>query len=116
FDLPPNLNDPTVISSGPAVTTGAGGLSSVQFTFSKAMNTTSFSLVDDINTFTGPGAVNLKPALSSFSWSPNGQVLTVNFAARTAAGTSTMSIGPNILSADNSHAMNQDGDGVIGEA
>jgi Zn-dependent metalloprotease len=115
YDLPPTLNDPTVTSASPSVATGAS-FSSVSFTFSKPMDKASFSLADDVNSFTGPGATDLLAELTGYSWNAAGSVLTVTFNSQAAEGVYAMSIGPNILSADNAHAMNQDGDSTPGEA
>src|SRR6185503_2369697 len=109
------LQDPSVTASAPSLTQGTS-LSSVQFTFSKAMNTSSFDVASDVNSFTSPGAVDLLAQITGSSWNAGGTVLTVSFNPQSADGVYQMSIGPNILAADNGHAMNQDGDANIGEA
>src|SRR5205823_271735 len=70
----------------------------------------------DVVSFTSPSATDLKPTISSFSWSGDAKTLTLNFTPQSAVGTYTIAIGPNILSADNSHAMDQDLDETPGEA
>jgi hypothetical protein len=97
----PNANIPTPVTN-------------VTFTFNQAMNTTSFDIAADVVSFTGPGGTNLKPNISGFQWLNNTQ-LRINF-PQLALGSYTMTIGPNILAADNGNPMNQNGNTVIGES
>ena len=115
FDLPANLLDPSVLSHSPTLAT-ITPVQSLSFNFSKAMDPTSFSVANDVNSFFGPGGVNLLSQITGFAWSNANQTLTVNFNAQSADGLYSMSIGPNILAASDGHPMNQDGDSTIGEA
>ena len=71
------------------------------------MNTASFSVAADVVSFTGPGGVDLKPQITGFTW-VDSRTLRVDFARQTTQGTYTMVIGPQVLAADNGHAMDQD--------
>lgn len=102
---------PYVVSSSPSGTV-PGPVSYVDFNFSKAMNTSSFAVAQDIDSFTGPGGVNLLPQVTGYSWS--GNRLRVTFAGQAAQGAYSMTIGPDIL-ATNGDKMNQDGDNTLGE-
>src|SRR5262249_13543850 len=108
FDLP--TSDPFVIPQDPAASTRSAPRS-IAFTFSEAMDTTGFSVAGDVVSFTGPGGVDLKPQITGFAWLDN-RTLRVDFPAQMAQGTYTMVIGPQILAADNGHAMDQDRDGI----
>ena len=111
FDLP--NPDPMVVSSLPSGSVVLP-ISSWVFTFNEAINPASFAVADDVASFTGPGAVNLKPAITGTVWE-NSKTLRINFAVQTTAGTYSMKLGPVILAADNGHAMNQDMDMNLGE-
>src|SRR5262249_49226304 len=112
FDLPPS--DPIVIRQQPSGTTRIAPRS-IDFVFSEAMNTTSFSVTTDVVSFTGPSGVDLKPQITGFTW-VNSRTLRVEFTRQVTQGKYTMIIGPQILAADNGHAMDQDRDGISGEA
>jgi hypothetical protein len=93
-------------------------LSHADFTFSEKMNINSFSIADDVVSFTDPAGVDLKSTLAaqmSYTWLDN-TTLRVSFPQQTSAGVYTLTIGPQILSADNGHAMDQDLDGTPGES
>lgn len=112
FDLP--NADPVVTASTP---TGqvVSGVTNIDVKFSEPMDTSSFSIGSDIVSFTGPGAVNLLPQVTSFNW-VDAQTLRLNVNSLTTVGAYSFVLGPNILSADNAHAMNQDRDGTSGES
>ena len=113
FAVPGSMNNPGVIAMTPAGVTSVIP-SSVTVTFSEAMNPASFNVAADVASFTGPGGVNLKPTITGFSWL-NSTTLRINFAAQTAQGLYTITLGPDIRSSDNDAAMDQDLDGVVGE-
>lgn len=105
-----------VVSATP--TTDVPTLSHADFTFSEKMNITSFSIADDVVSFTGPNGVDLKSTLASqmsYTWLDN-TTLRVSFPQQTVEGVYTLTIGPQILSADNGQAMDQDLDGTPGES
>jgi extracellular elastinolytic metalloproteinase len=112
FDRPPS--DPAVIRQNPGESTRSGP-GSFTFIFSEPMDTMSFSVAADVVSFTGPGGVDLKPQITGFSWVDN-RTLRVDFVRQVTIGSYTMVIGPQILAADNGHAMDQDRDGISGEA
>jgi subtilisin-like proprotein convertase family protein len=101
---------PRVLASTPNGTV-SGSVSSITFTFSTPMNTSSFS-TKSIDSFTGPGG-NLLSQVTSFQWTDSTH-LKVNFKAQTAKGSYSMVIGPNILDTSG-HAMDQNGNGTRGE-
>src|SRR5262249_10410414 len=112
FDLPPS--NPIVIRQDPGGST-RNGPSSFTFVFSEPMNTASFSVAADVVSFTGPTGVDLKSQIPGFPWLDS-LTLRVDFARQMTQGTYTMVIGPQLLAADNGQAMDQDRDGVPGEA
>jgi hypothetical protein len=91
-------------------------MSSMTFQFSLAMNPGSFSVANDVASFTGPGGVDLKPLISGFAFSNGNKTLTLNFTSQSADGTYTMVLGPNITPGGSSTQMDQDLDGTPGEA
>jgi extracellular elastinolytic metalloproteinase len=108
--------DPVITAQTPlSAQTQVTPVSSMSFTFSEAIDPTSFSLGSDV-TFVGPGSVDLSGSLTGFAFSNGNKTLTVNFAPTSVFGTYTMSIGPNINAADNGHPMDQNMNGTTGEA
>jgi hypothetical protein len=105
--------DPIVTAVTPSGAT-VTPVTNVTFDFNQAMNTGSFDPAVDVVAFTGPGGINLKPTIASFQWLTTSQ-LRVNFPTL-AIGTYTMTIGPDILAADNNHQMNQNANSLSGEA
>jgi hypothetical protein len=96
---------PVVVSSTPTgVSTSQ--VSSVTFTFSESMDTTSFSVAADVDSFVGPGGASVLSSITGFSWT-NSTTLRVNFSATTAQGLYQMTIGPQILSAADDAPMSQ---------
>jgi subtilase family serine protease len=110
---------PLLSAAGPFVTGAAptgiqsADPSSVTFDFSAAMNTSSFSVAADVDSFTGPHSANMLSSITGFSW-VNSTTLQVNFTPLTAQGPYTVVIGPQILSATGG-AMDQNQNGVTGE-
>lgn len=111
FDLP--MIDPYITNTSPAPVAVAP-ISSITFQFDEAMNTSSFDVSTDVVTFVGPGNTNLKPTISGFQWVSSTQ-LKINFATLNTQGSYAMTLGPNILSADNAHPMDQNLNGAAGE-
>ncbi|MFI5377668.1 MAG: Ig-like domain-containing protein [Tepidisphaerales bacterium] len=115
-----NVLVPLLVGAGPLVTgsTPNGVVGStpttLDFTFNTAMDPASFSIGTDVAGFTGPGGIDLKPTIGGFAWL-SAQSLRINFASSSAEGLYTMVIGPQILSTDG-RPMDQDGDGIAGEA
>ncbi|MBN1851160.1 MAG: choice-of-anchor J domain-containing protein [Pirellulales bacterium] len=92
----------------------ASGLSTIAFQFSEAMDTSSFSVTEDVVCFSGP-AGDLISQMTGFAWNGN-RTLEIYFNEQTLSGDYSIVIGPNIT--DNSperNPMDQDGDGVNGE-
>jgi hypothetical protein len=97
--------------------TVAGPVGSVVFTFSQAMDTTSFTPAADVDSFTltppsGP-AINLAAQITGYSWIDT-QHLQVNFTPQSAVGSYSMVIGPQILTT-NGTPMDQNQNGTPGE-
>ncbi len=116
FDVPAALFDPLVTASTPAGGTLLSPLNNFSFTFDEALNTGSFSVADDITSFTGPGGSDLKANITSAAFSNSNKTITVNFTVPAIIGVYSMTIGPNITAADNGAPMDQNLNGIPGEA
>jgi len=109
---PPDTKGPRVVSSSPAGTV-SGSVSSVQFTFNESIADGTFT-VQDIQSFTGPGGVDLISRIGGVSGS--GKDFTIQFTEQTEFGSYSLVIGPDILDqAASPNAMNQDRDATNGE-
>lgn len=110
---PPVPRPPRVTSSTP---TGdaSPGVSFVEVNFSEAMDQGSFSVAADVASFSGPSG-NLLGSVSGFSW-VDGNTLRINFAPQSQAGAYSLSLGPQILAADNGEPLDQNDNGTPGEA
>ncbi|MGL4422426.1 MAG: M36 family metallopeptidase, partial [Gemmataceae bacterium] len=115
FDLPPEFAAAPGIQSHTPSSRTTVAPSSLRFTFSEAMNAASFSIANDVASFTGPGNTNLLGSITGFNW-VNATTLQVQFNAPTTPGRYTMVVGPNIQSNDNAAQLDQDFDGIAGEA
>ena len=113
FDVPPA--DPMVQLSWP---TGSTIIAPTSFTFkfSEPINPASFAIADDVPAFTGPGGASYLDAITGYSFNPGATKLTITFNAPAVKGVYTMTIGPDILSGDDGHAMDQNKNGTYGEA
>ncbi len=111
FEVP--SSDPVTVSSAPAgpISIPVG---EVTFTFNEAIDQASFTVADDVVSFTGPSAADLKPFITGATWD-DPQTLRITFTPRTMPGSYVMTIGPAILSADDGRAMDQDNDEEPGE-
>jgi hypothetical protein len=108
--------DPIVINQTPRATRQqVVPVSSINLNFSEPIDPGSFSLASDV-AFTGPGAANLNSSLTGFSFGPDNRTLTINFTPTTVEGAYGLTIGPNILAADDGHAMDQNANATPGEA
>ncbi|MBC8106998.1 MAG: M36 family metallopeptidase, partial [Anaerolineae bacterium] len=118
FDVPATVSAPLVAHATPLSPLRlTANVSSMVFRFSETMEPTSFNQVTDVLSFTGPGAVDLKPSITTVAWSNSNKTLTINFAQQTAEGTYTMTIGPNIQSpSPGGQQMDQNLNNVPGEA
>jgi hypothetical protein len=83
-------------------------------TFSEPMDTASFSIAEDISSFTGPQGVDISSLISGAAWDATGTILTLFFEPQASAGYYRMVIGPDVLDLDG-NAMDQDGDGIPGQ-
>jgi hypothetical protein len=111
FDSPSDY--PVVVSSTPSGPAGTP-ISQITLRFNRAIDPGSFSVADDVASFTGPGGVNLKPAVTGATWD-DPMTLRISLAAQTTPGPYAMTIGPQIVSAGDGRCMDQDRDGVPGE-
>jgi hypothetical protein len=89
-------------------------VSFIDFNFNQAMDQTSFSVADDVASFTGPGGTNILSTITGFSWE-SATRLRVNFQTTGPRGAYSMLIGPQILALDNGNPMDGDGDTTPGE-
>jgi len=108
FDLPANA----VVAQSPADVTTVPP-ATLTLTFGGQMDTASFSVADDVVSFTSPTGADLKPQITGFTWTDT-STLQINFTAQTTQGAYTMLVGPQILSSTGA-PMNQDGDATPGE-
>ena len=106
--------DPMVVAHNPVGQYPAPA-SAVDFIFDQAMRANSFSVADDVASFTSPTGADLLGAITGFSW-PDSRTLRVTFVQQPATGTYAMAIGPNILAADDGAPMDQDRDETPGES
>ena len=114
--LPATANKPGVIQVTPPGRSGTAP-GSIALTFSEPMNPGSFALGTDVVSFTGPGG-DLSGNLLGFSWSAGNTVLTITFtppAANAGQGQYALTIGPDILAADDGSALDQNFDGTAGD-
>lgn len=109
------ITPPRVTAHGPG-SPKVGTTSSFDLEFNQPMNPASFSLADDLVSFTGPGGVDLRGAVTGSSWSNGNRTLRVNFDRQGGDGLYAMTVGPGVLAAAGGWAMDQDGDFTLGEA
>ena len=106
--------DPTVTSPLPSATFGT--TSTIDVRFDQPMNTASFSIAGDLVSLTGPNGNDLTGTVSGFTWTDS-TTLRLNLStAPTVRGNYTLVVGPQILAADDGHAMDSNRNGVPGEA
>ncbi|MHB1035438.1 MAG: S8 family serine peptidase [Pirellulales bacterium] len=114
------LDDVRVVSKGPAVLshTPSGtvlpAVSTMRFAFDERMDPTSFSPADDVAAFTGPLG-ELKDRITGFAWLDGDRTLAINFQPQSAPGVYELVLGPGLANVSGK-PMDQDGDGVTGEA
>src|SRR5262245_44010751 len=107
----PDTNGPRVVFTDPSG--GVGGvISTMQVTFDKAIDPTTFDQ-SDIISFTGPGGPIAVAGVSVVAGSHN-RTFAISFPAQFAHGTYQLVLGPNITDTSG-NPMNQDGDAVNGE-
>lgn len=112
------VTPPRVTAHLPAQTPASpkvGPTGNFDFEFNQPMTPGSFSIADDLVSFTGPGGVDLRATVSGFSWSNGNKTLRINFDRQGGDGQYAMTIGPRILAASGGWAMDQDGDFSLGE-
>jgi len=86
---------------------------SFMFQFRDPMNESSFTIEDDVASFTGPAGADLLSEIVDFSW-PDAFTLEITLNEQSAAGRYEMVIGPQIRNEDGD-PMNQDEDASTGE-
>jgi hypothetical protein len=107
FILPfPSITSST--PSGPAT----APITSVTFNFSQAMDTTSFSVAQDVFSFTGT-AGNLIPFITGFTWNTN-QQLQINLSGQSLPGNYSLVLNPTITNAGG-FPLDINGNGIGGE-
>ena len=103
------ITAPTVFGHSPSLETQAP-VESIRFDFNHDMDESSFSIADDIVSFTGPGG---PITATGYSW-PDPYTLEVTFDPQTTLGPYEMVIGPDVLDLAG-NAMDRDRDYVPGE-
>ncbi len=112
---------PRLAAAGPyvvaATPTGvvAAPPASITFTFSGPMDPASFDPTADVDAFTGPGGADDRAAITGYAWTST-TTLQVNLALPATDGAYALTVGPNILSAGGDVPMDQNQNGVPGEA
>ncbi len=89
-----------------------GTQSSITLSFNVPMNTGTFAIGDDINSFTGT-AGDLLSTITGYQWLDS-QTLEIQFASQSLAGSYSLSLGPN-LADTTGNLLDQDQDGNLGE-
>ena len=109
FDVPSMI----VSAQTPAgvITTTA---SSVDFAFTKDIQQSSFAIAADVVSFTSPTGSSLLSQITGYSF-PSANTLRLTFTPQATQGLYTIVIGPNILAADGTGAMDQNLNGTAGE-
>lgn len=106
---------PRVISQSPlASTADVDPVSQLSLSFNEVMNPATFSVGDDIISFTDPDGTNLKPSISGTSWTEGNTVLNISFPAQSRDGAYELVLGSQIQSADGVF-LDQDSDEIPGE-
>jgi len=111
--MEPDVCGPAVVGHTPSAAVESG-VTTIRFFFDEPMDLSSFSVAEDVVSFTGPSG-DLMSEITGSSWIDSG-TLEVQFNPQAESGTYRMTIGPNIAdNTANSNPMDQDGDGVSGE-
>jgi hypothetical protein len=100
---------PRITSSAPSGETQPG-VDSITFAYNHAMDQTSFSLAEDVISFTGPGGAI---APTGFTWT-DARHLQVQFGVQSSLGQYQMVLGPSILDLDG-NPLDQDQDSIGGD-
>lgn len=106
--------DPRILSHTPSPTPSPINAAEITFNFSEVMDTSSFSVADDIRSFTGPRGIDLSASINGHYWSENDTRLTITFSGQDGAGFYRMVIGPFITDLKGNN-LDQDLDEVDGE-
>ena len=110
----PDVRGPAVTGHTPCTPVGPDQ-STLTFDFDEPMDATSFSIADDVVSFTGPGGQSLVNTITAFDWLDS-DTLEVQFQPQSAIGTYEMVIGPNITDdAVNPNPMDQNDNKTNGE-
>lgn len=116
FDIPTQFQTPRatgVVPASPIITPIQG----IDIVFSEAMNPATFSIVEDVISFTSPTGQDLLGLVSLPSWNVGNTSLHLSFNTPLATdGTYTLVLGPEIRSADDNTPLDQDQDSFAGEA
>ncbi|HEX4792574.1 MAG TPA: M36 family metallopeptidase [Humisphaera sp.] len=114
FDLPPGLRGTRVVAQTPSGTSTAP-VGSINLTFNAAMDPTSFSIANDVVSFTDPGNSDLRSQISGFSWLNGNTTLEIDFTPPTVNGQYAMTLAPFILTAGSEAPLDQNLNGISGE-
>ncbi|QTN32838.1 hypothetical protein HZ994_11025 [Akkermansiaceae bacterium] len=114
FSITGNL--PRIVSHTPAASPSAPApVTQLILSFNAPMNPATFSVAQDIVSFTSPTGASLLPAITGAAWSNSDTTLTVSFSAQSTPGLHRMILGPNISDMQG-NPMDQDGDEIPGES
>lgn len=110
FDVP---NPNPVVKAFAPQGTQLVPVTQIDLTFNEPINPSSFAVADDV-VFAGPGEANLNSSITGHTWLDTTK-LRLTLSPSSALGSYTLSVGPNILSADNGQPMDGNANGITGE-
>jgi len=87
---------------------------SIPIRFTKPINTSTFSVADDVLSLASPSGANLKGAIGGVVWSGGNTILALSLPAQSRFGQYTVLLGPAINASDTGLAIDQNLDGVGG--
>jgi extracellular elastinolytic metalloproteinase len=110
FDIPTTY----MVVNSPATTLVGTAMNAAIFVFNNNIDPSSFSVIDDVQSFTNPSNQDIKNQITGHSF-PAPNTLKIDFNTQNALGTYKMKIGPNILNAVTGQPMDQNLNGTGGE-
>lgn len=105
---------PRITTHTPDPSPSPSTLSNITLFFSEVMDTDSFSIEDDILSFTGPYGQDMSGQIAGFTWGNNDTELSIIINSQSAAGFYRMVISPEILDLSG-NPLDQDQDETTGE-
>lgn len=115
YDLPQGLLNARVETMWP-VGVSLTPIQAVELNFSKEMDPASFTLADDVLSFTSPAGADVKNLISTATWKNGNQTLRLEFASDLATnGAYTLVIGSDVTDKELGEKLDQNGNGIAGE-